>query len=110
MRAARYTRSGPAGEVIEVTDVETPDPGPGEVRVRIAFSGVNPTDWKSRSAGAGGVHGEFPIPHQDRSGVVDAVGDGVDPGRVGERVWVFFAARQRQWGTAAEYTVVPAEH
>src|SRR3954454_6671602 len=110
MRAAYYTRTGPADEVIEVGEVPTPEPGPGEVRVRIAFSGVNPTDWKSRSAGAGGVDGEFQIPNQDGSGVIDAVGDGVDPGRVGERVWVFFAARQRQWGTAAEYTVVPAEH
>src|SRR4051812_18915409 len=65
MRAARYTRTGPASEVIEVTDVETPEPGPGEVRVRIAFSGVNPTDWKSRSRGD--VDG-WRIPNQDGSG------------------------------------------
>jgi NADPH:quinone reductase len=108
MRAARYQRSGPASEVIEVTEVETPEPGPGEVRVRIAFSGVNPTDWKSRSSAD--PEGDFQIPDQDGSGTIDAVGDGVDPGRVGERVWVFFAARQRPWGTAAEYSVVPAEN
>jgi NADPH2:quinone reductase len=77
------------------------------VRVRIAFSGVNPTDWKARASGD--VNGEFQIPNQDGSGVIDAVGDGVDPGRIGERVWVFFAARERPWGTAAEYTVVPSE-
>src|SRR4051794_31647619 len=106
MRAARYTRTGPASEVIEVTDVEMPDPGPGEVRVRIAVSGVNPTDWKSRSRGE--VDG-WQIPNQDGSGTIDAVGDGVESSRVGERVWVYFAARQRQWGTAAESSVVPAD-
>jgi NADPH2:quinone reductase len=106
MLAARYTSTGPAAEVIEVTDVETPAPGPGEVRVRVAFSGVNPTDWKARSGGD--VDG-FQIPNQDGSGEIDAVGQGVDPERVGQRVWIYFAARQRQWGTAAEYSVVPAE-
>jgi NADPH2:quinone reductase len=106
MRAAVYKRTGPAAEVIEISDVETPEPGPSEVRVRIAFSGVNPTDWKSR---AGGDVEDWQIPNQDGSGVIDAVGDGVDPARTGERVWVFFAALERRWGTAAEYTVVPAE-
>ena len=107
MRASRYTRTGPASEVIELAEVETPDPGPGEVRVRIAFSGVNPTDWKSRARGD--VAFEFQVPNQDGSGTIDAVGDGVDAARVGERVWVYFAEWQRQWGTAAEYSVVPAE-
>src|SRR4051794_23826350 len=106
MRAARYTRSGPAGEVIEVTDVETPDPEPGEVRVRVAFSGVNPTDWKSR---ARGEVGDWQIPNQDGSGTIDAVGAGVDTSRIGERVWIYFAARGRKWGTAAEHSVVPAD-
>jgi NADPH2:quinone reductase len=105
MLAARYTRPGPAAEVIEVTDIGTPEPGPGEVRVRIAFSGVNPTDWKAR---AGGDVEGFQIPNQDGSGVIDSVGAGVDESRIGERVWIYFAARQRQWGTAAEYSVVPA--
>jgi NADPH2:quinone reductase len=85
MRAARYTRPGPAGEVIEVTDVETPEPQAGEVRVRIAFSGVNPTDWKARSAGS--VDG-WQIPNQDGSGVIEAVGDGVEPARIGKTVLV----------------------
>jgi NADPH2:quinone reductase len=107
MRAARYTRTGPAAEVIEITEIDTPEPGPGEVRVRIALSGVNPTDWKSRSRGD--VAFDFQVPNQDGSGTIEAVGDGVDPVRLGERVWIYFAEWQRQWGTAAEYSVVPAD-
>ena len=106
MRAAFYEQTGPANEVIQLGEIPTPEPGPGEVRVRIVFSGVNPTDVKSRAAGDAL---EIQIPNQDGSGVIDAVGEGVDPARVGERVWVFFAALQRPWGTAAEYTVVPSE-
>lgn len=106
MRAARYERPGPAAEVIELTDIETPEPGPGEVRVRIAFSGVNPTDWKSRSSAQ---PDSWQIPNHDGSGVIDSVGEGVDPARVGERVWIWFAALGRPWGTAAEYSVVQAE-
>ncbi|HEX6712749.1 MAG TPA: NADPH:quinone reductase [Thermoleophilaceae bacterium] len=106
MLAARYTRPGPAAEVIELTDVDTPEPGAGEVRVRVAFSGVNPTDWKQRS---GTEPDGWQIPNQDGSGVIDGVGKGVDESRAGERVWVYFAARQRRWGTAAQYTIVPAE-
>src|SRR3954454_5893356 len=109
MRAARYQRTGPAAEVIDATEMDTPEPSSGEVRVRIACSGVNPTDWKSRAGATTGVSGEFQIPDQDGSGVIDAVGEGVDPARVGKRVWIYFAARQRPWGTAAEYSVVPAD-
>jgi NADPH2:quinone reductase len=76
------------------------------VRVKVAVSGVNPTDWKAR---ANEVPFAFQVPDQDGAGAIDAVGEDVDPGRVGERVWVYFAAWQRQWGTAAEYTVLPAE-
>src|SRR4051794_484849 len=107
MLAARYTRPGAARDVLSVGEVPTPEPGPGEVRVRLRVSGVNPTDGKARSGAA--VDGDFQIPNQDGAGFVDAVGDGVDPSRAGERVWVYFAARQRPWGTAAQYTVVPAE-
>jgi NADPH2:quinone reductase len=107
MLAARYERTGPAAEVIEVTQIDTPEPGPGEVRVKIAFSGVNPTDWKSRSRGE--VAFGFQIPNQDGSGTIDAVGEGVDAARIGERVWVYFAEWRRQWGTAAQYTVVPMQ-
>jgi NADPH2:quinone reductase len=105
--AARYERPGPAADVIELTDIDAPEPGPGEVRVRIAFSGVNPTDWKAR---AGGQVDGWQIPNQDGSGTIDAVGERVDTGRVGERVWIYLAAFQRRWGTAAEYTIVPADH
>jgi NADPH:quinone reductase-like Zn-dependent oxidoreductase len=93
--------------VLRVEDVPAPEPGPGEVRVRVAVSGVNPTDWKARAKGP--LPGGFQIPNQDGAGVVDAVGEGVHPGRAGERVWVYFAAWQRPWGTAAQYTVLPAE-
>lgn len=108
MRAAFYKQTGPS-EVIEVGEQPTPEPGEGEVRVRIAFSGVNPTDWKSRSGATGSVSGDFQIPNQDGSGTIDAVGPGVDTARVGERVWLYLAAYQQPWGTAAEYSVVPAE-
>jgi NADPH2:quinone reductase len=99
MLAAVYRSDG----VLGVEEVETPSPGPGEVRVRVTVSGVNPTDWKARAAGV-----EFQVPNQDGAGVIDAVGSGVDAARVGERVWVYFAAWQRPWGTAAQYSVVPA--
>jgi NADPH2:quinone reductase len=77
------------------------------VLVRLRLSGVNPTDWKARA----GQDPEFPfqVPNQDGVGVIEAVGPGVDEVRVGERVWVYFAAWRRQWGTAAQWTVVPTE-
>ena len=109
MQAARYDRTGPASEVLRVTEVERPDPGPGEVRVRIRVSGINPTDWKARSGATGAPPHGWQIPHQDGAGVIDAVGDGVDAGRVGQRVWVWFAAFGRRWGTAAQWSVVPAD-
>jgi NADPH2:quinone reductase len=110
MLAIRYEQTGAAADVLQFGEVETPAPGPGEVRVRLRVSGVNPTDYKSRSGGSGrGLAGPFQIPNQDGAGVIDAVGIGVDPDRVGERVWVYFAAWQRPWGTAAQWTVVPAD-
>lgn len=109
MKAAVYDRLGPAREVLRVTDVERPEPGPGEVRVRVHVSGVNPTDWKSRAGTTARAIEGFQIPNHDGAGVIDAVGDGVDSGRVGERVWVWFAASGQRWGTAAEWTVVPEE-
>src|SRR3954468_17833129 len=105
MRAISYSRLG-GPDVLELTDRPIPEPGPGEVRVRVAFSGVNPTDWKSRTNADPGPDGK--VPNQDGSGTVDAVGQGVDPVLIGERVWIWEAAYGRAWGTAAEYTVVPA--
>ena len=108
MKAALYERYGPAAEVIRVEEVERPDPGPGEVLVRIELSGVNPTDWKSRSGATPRPIDGFQIPHHDGAGVIDAVGDGVDASRVGQRVWLLMAAGGRRWGTAAQWTVVPS--
>ena len=109
MKAVVYRHTGPSSEVLEVVDMPTPEPGPGEVRVHVRYSGINPTDWKSRSGATstGRPVEDFQIPHQDGSGVVDAVGAGVDPNRVGQRVWLWLAAYGRKWGTAAEWTVVP---
>jgi NADPH:quinone reductase len=110
MRAALFRRTGPAAEVLTVEEVETPEPGPGEVRVRVTRSGVNPTDWKERSRGAAPGELPFKVPDQDGAGTIDAVGPGVSPERIGQRVWVFFAAWRRQWGTAAEFCLVPDGH
>src|SRR5580693_5273589 len=109
VKAALYDRYGPARQVLRVEDVERPEPGPGEVRVRVEFSGVNPTDWKSRSGATPRPIDGFQIPHHDGAGVIDAVGAGVDPGRIGQRVWTWLAAASRKWGTAAELAVVPAQ-
>jgi NADPH2:quinone reductase len=94
--------------VLRVEEIDRPEPGSGEVRVRVRLSGVNPTDVKSRAGlTPRPIHG-IQVPHHDGSGVIDAVGAGVDAGRVGERVWVWMAAVGK-WGTAAEWCIVPAE-
>jgi NADPH:quinone reductase len=110
MRAALYERMGSAVEVLRLAEIERPEPGPGEVRVRLVVSGVNPTDWKSRAGVTARPIDGFQIPNQDGAGVIDAVGAGVDGGRLGERVWVWLAAAGQRWGTAAEWTVVPDRH
>ena len=109
MRAALYDRYGPASEVLRVDDVERPEPGPGQVRVRIEASGINPTDWKSRSGATARPIAGFQIPHHDGVGVIDATGEGVDPGRNGQRVWLWLAAAASPWGTAAQWSVVAQE-
>jgi NADPH2:quinone reductase len=110
MRAVWYDEQGPAAAVLQVGELSAPEPGPGEVRVRIRLSGVNPGDTKKRR-GWLGSRMPFPrvIPHSDGAGVVESVGEGVDPGRVGRRVWVYGAQSYRPFGTAAQQTVVP-EH
>ena len=109
MKAVFYDRQGPAPDVLQLGDLPDPEPPAGHVRVRVRASAVNPSDTKSRT-GFGSQPMPFPriVPHQDGAGVVDRVGEGVSPGRVGERVWVYEAQRGRPGGTAAEYTVVPA--
>ena len=109
MRAASYDRYGPAAEVLKVRDLERPAPGPGEVLVKVALSGVNPTDWKSRAGATPRPIDGFQIPHHDGAGVIEAVGEGVDPARAGQRVWLWLAAAGRRWGTAAEWSVVPQD-
>src|SRR5262252_6354422 len=108
MRAALYRSMGKAAEVFQIEEVDRPAPGPGEVLVRVHASGVNPTDYKARSGAVPRPIDGFQVPHQDGAGVIEAVGPGVDPGRVGQRVWLWLAAAGRRWGTAAEWTVVPA--
>ena len=99
-------------EVLTLVEKPMPDPRPGEVRVRIHRSGVNPTDWKSRRGNEAGTTVDPPqVPNQDGSGVVDAVGQGVEAALQGLRVWVWEAAHLRPaGGTAQEYAVVPARH
>ncbi len=106
MRAAFYTQQGGAREVLQAGELPTPEPGRGEVRVRMRTSGVNPSDWKSRRGGAG-RHMSAPliIPHSDGAGEIDAVGAGVS-GRMGERVWIWNGQWKRACGTAAQYIVV----
>ena len=108
MRAAWYERQGAPEDVLQVGSLDVPEPTAGEVRVRIRASGVNPSDTYGRSGRQAPMAFARIIPHQDGSGVIDAVGDGVPADRVGERVWVYEATWNRPGGTAAEYTVVPA--
>ena len=111
MRAAWYERYGPARDVFQVGEMAAPEPAAGDVLVRVHASGVNPSDWKSRT-GSRGPQIPFPriIPHSDGAGVIEAVGAGVDASRVGERVWLFEGQWQRPFGTAAEYIVLPSAH
>jgi NADPH2:quinone reductase len=109
MRAAWYERQGPASDVLQVGEMPVPEPGPDEVRVRVAASGISSGDLGKRR-GWSGSKMAFPrvIPHGDGAGVIDVVGNAVDRSRIGERVWVYLAQSYRPFGTAAEYTVVPA--
>jgi NADPH:quinone reductase len=108
MQAAWYDQQGEASKVIQLGQLPVPKPGSGEVRVRIHASGVNPSDTKSRS-GWGGIVKSFDriIPHQDGAGIIESVGEGVSPNRIGERVWIYEAQLGRPFGTAAEYVIVP---
>lgn len=107
MRAAFYERNGPA-EVLELGDMPRPEPAPGEVLVRLAASGVNPSDVKTRAGSSRTIAFPRVIPHSDGAGIVEAVGPGVPESRIGEKVWLYNAAWQRAFGTAAEYCALPA--
>ncbi len=110
MRAAWYERQGAAKDVLTIGEMPDPVPSAGEVRIRVAASGINPGDTKKLSD-VFGLGMPFPrvIPHSDGAGTVDAVGAGVSEDLVGKRVWCFGAQSYRLFGTAAELTVVPAE-
>lgn len=108
MKAVWYERNGPAREVLTYGDMPDPEPGPGEVRVRLHASGVNPSDWKTRS-GSRPMAAPRVIPHSDGAGVIDRAGAGVDGARVGERVWTWNGQWKRPFGTAATFIVLPAE-
>lgn len=110
MRAAWYERTGPAAEVLELGALPIPEPGPGEVRVRIHASGVNPSDTKRRAGWIGlEMRHRRVVPHSDGAGVIEAVGKGVGTERIGERVWVWNAqGGERAFGTAAERVTIPA--
>jgi NADPH2:quinone reductase len=113
MRAAFYDRKGPPGDVLRLGELVDPEPGPGEVRIRVQVSAVNPSDTKGRGGWDGNIEMPAPriVPHQDGAGIIDRAGLGVPPARVGERVWIYEAQRDgRAFGTAAEYVVVPARH
>jgi NADPH:quinone reductase len=109
MRSVVYSRTGDPS-VLRLVDRDVSEPGPGEVRVRVVVSGVNPTDWKSRLGSGAGAALPFPevTPNQDGAGVIDAVGQQVENLAVGDRVWVYLAGHQRPTGTAQEYTNLPA--
>jgi NADPH2:quinone reductase len=111
VRAAIVERYGPAREVLRVVDLPKPVPAAGEVRVRVRLSALNPSDWRVRSGTLAPAPAHpFVVPHQDGAGEIDAVGPGVPRERIGERVWVWFAAaRGRQFGTAAQWVCLPTE-
>jgi NADPH2:quinone reductase len=110
MKAAWYERQGPASEVLVVGEMASPEPAEGEVRIRVAASGINPGDVKKRQD-AFEVGMSYPrvIPHSDGAGVIDRVGRGVPASREGERVWCFGAQSYRPFGTAGEFVVVPGK-
>jgi len=112
MRAASYARFGPAAEVIDIGEIDTPAPGAGEVLVRLRWSGVNPSDAKARAGSRPGVtrpdHDRI-IPHSDGAGVIEAVGEGVDTARIGQRVWIWNGQWKRAFGTAAEAIALPGD-
>lgn len=109
MRAAIYEANGPAADVLRVVEVADPTPGAGEVLVHVAYSGVHPSDVKTRAGMRGPLAFARIIPHSDGSGRIVAVGAGVDPARVGQAVWLWNAGWGRAEGTAAEFVALPSE-
>ncbi|MEK7754458.1 MAG: NADPH:quinone reductase [Acidobacteriota bacterium] len=109
MRAAYFTTYGPARKVLQIGELPDPKPGAGEVRVRIRFSGINPSDCNRRSGTRDRPNYPLIVPHSDGSGEIDSVGPGVSEERIGESVWIWGAQRGRAFGTAAEYVALPSQ-
>lgn len=109
MKAIWYEELGPARRVLQYGDIDDPTPGPGEVLVRLKYSGVNPIDVKRRQGGRGGISASRVVPHFDGAGIVDEVGPGIDSRLKNSRVWVYKAQWNRASGTAAEMVVLPAD-
>ncbi|MEA2931148.1 MAG: NADPH:quinone reductase, partial [Hyphomicrobiales bacterium] len=107
MRAAYYEKNGAADEVLHLGEIDTPKPAPGEVRVRLATSGVNPSDVKTRAGTARKIAFARVIPHSDGAGEIDMVGEGVAASRLGERVWTWNGQWKRPFGTAAQFIALP---
>ena len=107
MKAVWYEELGPAKDVLQIGEVDDPQPAAGEVRVRLATSGINPVDVKRRQGGRGPMTARRVVPHFDGAGTIDAVGAQIPHDRVGERVWVYSAQWERDFGTAAELVTVP---
>src|SRR5262249_20808316 len=108
MRAAYYEKNGSAKDVLHVGEIETPTPGPGEVRVRSTMTGITPSDVKTGAGAARKIAFPRVSPQSDGAGEIDMVGEGVAASRVGERVWTWNGAWKRAFGTAAEYIVLPS--
>jgi NADPH2:quinone reductase len=111
MKAITYSAFGPAADVLQLTDLPTPDVGPGEVLVRLTHSGVNPSDVKARAGSRPGVTKppfDVIVPHSDGAGVIAAVGEGVETARIGQRVWIWNGQWRRAHGTAAEMIALPS--
>jgi NADPH2:quinone reductase len=111
MKAIVHSLTGDS-DVLHLVEHPTPEPGPGEVRVRVVVSGVNPTDWKTRRGSGPGQALAFPevVPNQDGAGIIETLGPDVDTLHVGQRVWLWEAAWQRANGTAQEQVVLPVRH
>lgn len=106
MKAVWYRKNGLARDVLEYGELPTPEAGAGEVLVRLHTSGVNPSDVKSRAGRP--LAFEKIVPHSDGAGVIEAVGAGVDPARIGQRVWIWNGQWQRAHGTCAQYIALPS--
>ncbi len=112
MKSVYYDHFGTAADVLNITTLDTPAPAAGEVTVRVAFSGVNPSDIKARAGSRPGIlKPAFPqvIPHSDGAGVIESVGEGISPDRIGNHVWIWNGQWQRAFGTGSSHITLPAE-